>query len=439
VNGTFDWKKNPTPQSSRRSMPSSDKIGTWVIISLLTAIIIHLLLFIALGHLKITISPKAIEEIITEQIHVRPVDDDYELSPASDTPVKQPEIDQSKLVDELDVLEKIKDPELEIKPNIEEAVYDIDIKMETSSIAGDVEGDTTKAIEEISIPDVDLQSLGKMNTPMLESSLGQMTVDPGSDMEKTDELASYMDGLIKKGNQGNRLEGLPKGASSLDEMIGMTEKVLISATTLLPSDLLFKFNKASLQSGSKVGLQKVALLIDRNPNLYCLIDGYTDLIGDDESNFALSLRRAEAVKNYLINTMGMNPQKIITRGLGKKSPIVIQGTQEQQSINRRVEIKMRRKPSSNDQPVKVAPARAEIISEENLPEMPTESSTENEVPPKANPVKVKPKRALPVNEEESAPKAEAITEDEESKPQTSDSITTEAVEEEKLQAKPVEE
>ena len=65
---------------------------------------------------------------------------------------------------------------------------------------------------------------------------------------------------------------------------------------MLPSDLLFEFNSAELRESAKVGLMKLALLMDRNPNLYCWIEGHTDLVGGDDFNLDLSIRRAEAVQ-----------------------------------------------------------------------------------------------------------------------------------------------
>ena len=93
------------------------------------------------------------------------------------------------------------------------------------------------------------------------------------------------------------------------------------------------------------------------------------------------------MKSYLVG-IGMTPEKIITRGMGKKAPIVLQGNQDEQSINRRVEIKMRKTLPPAGEAIKVSPMKALPV-----PEMPEPA------PPKAKPVLVKPQRALPVQEE----------------------------------------
>ena len=108
-----------------------------------------------------------------------------------------------------------------------------------------------------------------------------------------------------------------------------------SAFRKLFSDLLFEFNSAELRESAKVGLMEIALLMDRNPELYCWIEGHTDLVGGDEFNLDLSIRRADAVKTYLIESMRMDASKIITRGFGRYTPLVITGDADEQAANRR--------------------------------------------------------------------------------------------------------
>jgi OmpA-OmpF porin, OOP family len=162
----------------------------------------------------------------------------------------------------------------------------------------------------------------------------------------------------------------------------------------LPSDLLFEFNRAELRESAKVGLMKLALLIDKNPTLYCWIEGHTDLIGSDEANFKLSERRAEAVKDYLVKSMRMDPKRIFTRGFGKTQPLITSGNVDTQAPNRRVEIRMRKTPPPKGE-IKTPKAEPVIIEPEPEPE-----------PPKA--VLVKPNlKAIPVEEPE-PPRAEPV-------------------------------
>jgi outer membrane protein OmpA-like peptidoglycan-associated protein len=217
-------------------------------------------------------------------------------------------------------------------------------------------------------------------------------VDPGGEVAKPDELDSFVQNLIRQGNHGKAIQGLPNGQTSLDDMIGLPANVLVNRTTLLPSDLLFDYNQAQLRDSAKVGLQKIALIMDRNPELFCWIDGHSDLFGGDSFNDELSQRRADAVKQYLVASMGMDGDKIITRGLGKRAAIVTEGDVQQQSVNRRVEIKMRKTPPrATDFP---APAIAPVPRAAPVDSQPAKAMVEHSdttampqsVPPSAIPI-----------------------------------------------------
>ena len=163
---------------------------------------------------------------------------------------------------------------------------------------------------------------------------------------------------------------------------------------MLPSDLLFEFNSSELRDSAKVGLMKLALLMDRNPGMYCWVEGHTDLVGGDDFNLNLSVRRAEAVKSYLVKSLRMDASKIHTRGFGRYEPLVIAGTADDQAANRRVEIRMRNAPPSGEQ-LRIAPKKATVIPEDTPPP-PAQPATQSPPAPKA--VLVKPKRALPVED-----------------------------------------
>jgi len=211
------------------------------------------------------------------------------------------------------------------------------------------------------------------------------------------DLGKFTDDLIKRGANGKVEKGALDGVTSLDALLDLPPNILLGKKTMLPSDLLFEFNSAELRESAKVGLMKLALLIDRNPNLYCWIEGHTDLVGGDEFNLDLSIRRSDAVKNYLTDSLRMDAARISTRGFGRYEPLVIRGTTEEQAVNRRVEIRMRKTPPPTDQ-LKIAPKKAAVVGEPAPPTMP------EVVPPKA--VLVKPNRALPVAEETAPPRAE---------------------------------
>ncbi len=113
------------------------------------------------------------------------------------------------------------------------------------------------------------------------------------------------------------------------------------------TDELFEFDKAVLKlSPSRNKLDEFAARL--KTLLYDSINviGYTDRIGSEEYNKRLSLRRAEAVKNYLV-TQGVDSEKILVEGRGKADPITgnwCQGSERTKALiaclepDRRVEV-----------------------------------------------------------------------------------------------------
>lgn len=102
-------------------------------------------------------------------------------------------------------------------------------------------------------------------------------------------------------------------------------------------DVLFRTNKAQLESGGTRNVQKLSDFLMRYPQHKVLIEGFTDSTGSDSLNQALSERRADAVRMALID-MGIGSNRITTRGYGKAYPVASNKTAASRQLNRRVEI-----------------------------------------------------------------------------------------------------
>src|SRR5213593_3204200 len=140
---------------------------------------------------------------------------------------------------------------------------------------------------------------------------------------------------------GPNKKGAP-GFSDLDQLLSQKGPLGSGTKLRLPDDQLFEYDSDVLQSSAIVQLQKLGTLIQRNPKATFSVEGYTDSFGTFEYNLDLSQRRADSVKRYLVETMGINPAQIRTHGFGatkfRASP---SGSIEEQSPNRRVEVVVR--------------------------------------------------------------------------------------------------
>lgn len=86
-------------------------------------------------------------------------------------------------------------------------------------------------------------------------------------------------------------------------------------------------------------LEKLGQLLKRNPKARFVIEGHSDSFGTDEYNLTLSRLRADSVRIWLIDMVGIPAESISTIGHGKsRLAVPSTGTIEEQKINRRVEI-----------------------------------------------------------------------------------------------------
>lgn len=105
------------------------------------------------------------------------------------------------------------------------------------------------------------------------------------------------------------------------------------------ADAFFDFDKSVLKPEGRAKLDDLVGKI-QGINLEVIIAvGHTDSIGSDAYNQRLSVRRAEAVKAYLVSK-GIERNRIYTEGKGKKQPIASNATAEGRAKNRRVEVEV---------------------------------------------------------------------------------------------------
>jgi outer membrane protein OmpA-like peptidoglycan-associated protein len=133
------------------------------------------------------------------------------------------------------------------------------------------------------------------------------------------------------------------GFSDLDALLNNGGKVGVNTAPIrLPTDLLFEYGSATLAESAKLSLMNLGFLILKNPESLFVIEGHTDNFGGADYNLDLSLRRAQAVTQWLQESLDIPADRIRAMGMGKTKLIANpQGSVEEQAINRRVEIKIK--------------------------------------------------------------------------------------------------
>ena len=102
------------------------------------------------------------------------------------------------------------------------------------------------------------------------------------------------------------------------------------------TNINFDFDRTNVRNDVKKRLSRVIQLLTERPELDVQVVGYTDDVGSLEYNLALSLRRAESVRNYII-AHGVNGRRLSVAGRGMSDPLVSNATPEGRAVNRRVE------------------------------------------------------------------------------------------------------
>jgi outer membrane protein OmpA-like peptidoglycan-associated protein len=100
----------------------------------------------------------------------------------------------------------------------------------------------------------------------------------------------------------------------------------------------FETNATEINSDIDDKVKLITEYLVRYPQAKFTLTGHTDHVGSDAYNMALSIRRAESVKNYLIERFSIEAKRLIVKGAGSSQPVADNSTKEGQKQNRRVAI-----------------------------------------------------------------------------------------------------
>jgi outer membrane protein OmpA-like peptidoglycan-associated protein len=156
---------------------------------------------------------------------------------------------------------------------------------------------------------------------------------------RNEELASRAEALEAQAEQAqSQAEQAAARSAELEAALTdlqaqRTERGLV----LTLGDVLFDTEQATLKAGADRTLDRLASFMTEYPQRQVAIEGHTDSRGSDEYNRDLSKRRADAVRDALVER-GVEAQRIRSLGLGETYPVAGNDTPGGMQQNRRVEI-----------------------------------------------------------------------------------------------------
>lgn len=174
--------------------------------------------------------------------------------------------------------------------------------------------------------------------PNLETGKYELEVSPG-DYKLTFQGSNY--------KTNTKYISLPKvhTQSRLTINASMIPTSISTRTYFVIKNIYFEFNSAELNREALIETEKLHSIMKENPDLYIEVAGHTDTKGSVAYNKQLSLKRAQAVINYLANK-GIEKTRFVARGMGEGISIAINenkdGTDnpEGRKLNRRVEMRI---------------------------------------------------------------------------------------------------
>jgi outer membrane protein OmpA-like peptidoglycan-associated protein len=119
-------------------------------------------------------------------------------------------------------------------------------------------------------------------------------------------------------------------------------KPVVIDVPIVLKNIFFETGKFELLPQSFAELDKLANTLKENPETFIKINGYTDNVGKKQDNITLSLNRAKAVFDYLVQK-GIDAARLSHEGFGDKNPISTNDTESGREQNRRVEFILSKK------------------------------------------------------------------------------------------------
>ncbi|MGA6098993.1 OmpA family protein [Stutzerimonas marianensis] len=109
-------------------------------------------------------------------------------------------------------------------------------------------------------------------------------------------------------------------------------------------DVKFDFDRAEVKQDSMDDIRDLADFMKQYGQTTTVVEGHTDSVGTDAYNQRLSERRANAVRDVLVNQYGLDGSRVDSVGYGESRPVADNSTEEGRAINRRVEAEVEARP-----------------------------------------------------------------------------------------------
>lgn len=231
------------------------------------------------------------------------------------TPTVFEAADNSALLSRISALEEaLKDDDQDGVPNGRDA--------EANTPANSYVNSKGEAIVEREVVDLDKDDDGFLDT-----------------VDECPEVFGKINGCPDRDNDGipDHLDECPDEFGSRELNGCALTKVELEEIKVASEAIFFNTGKSEIKSESFSSLNKMADILNNNPQVKVMVEGHTDNTGNEDYNLNLSKERAAAVVDYL-SSKGVNRARMQSEGFGQTRPIASNDTEEGRAQNRRVKI-----------------------------------------------------------------------------------------------------
>jgi outer membrane protein OmpA-like peptidoglycan-associated protein len=200
----------------------------------------------------------------------------------------------------------------------------------TAAAAEKVEGEAKNALDQTNAQNAQRtkQQLGQTKET-LNQTQRQLSDAQQTTQQTAAQLAQEQQARAAAEAQAKQANDALSALAAKEEARGMV--------ITLSGSVLFASNQSVLLPEAQTRLNQVSDALMQSKQRTILIEGHTDSRGSASTNMALSQRRADAVRDYLVSR-GYPGDKVTARGIGPDRPIASNDSAEGRANNRRVEI-----------------------------------------------------------------------------------------------------
>lgn len=186
-----------------------------------------------------------------------------------------------------------------------------------------------------------------LRTAEADAAQQQLATSRESNVQKSAELAAAEANALREKERLGRRDARVEDLES--QLKDLNAKKTDRGTVVTLGDVLFDTGQARLLPSGNRNLIRLAEVMKGNPMATAMIEGHTDSVGSANSNYALSQRRANAVKAALVN-LGVPANRLSTQAMGPDMPAADNSTASGRQMNRRVEIIFAPQPAATVKP-----------------------------------------------------------------------------------------